>query len=49
MEVDQAHRIVAAHRGQTETVVTSGFGHNRILANDRVLQRLRELASRLDT
>jgi hypothetical protein len=45
VNVRQAHLIAAAHLGPTYTLLTSGFGHNRILADDKVVRRLREHAA----
>ncbi len=44
VSVDQAHLIAAAHDG-AELVITSGLGHNRILSDDRVIQRIRDFMS----
>ena len=46
VDVGQGRQIAAAHPGKTELLVTSGLGHNRILADPQVIERISSFVAR---
>jgi hypothetical protein len=38
--LEQAMQIVEAHSGPTETLITDGLGHSRILSDPAVVERI---------
>ena len=48
--LDEAMKIVEAHTGRVETLITDGLGHNRVLTDQGVVDRVvRFVASPIDT